>query len=121
MLVVAGSVCTQPPLHTPVTIPSTYPSTPGHGYQLRMPGEHAEGQAWVLGGAEGSGGQAPLHPSSPHPPHTPPNPVSAQTFHQDSQAGAQARAPQSLPACRPQEENSFQLNYPSHSDIITLQ
>lgn len=48
-------------------------------------------------------------------------PNSAQTFHQDSQAGAQAWAPQSLLSCRSQEENSFQLNYPSHSNIITLQ
>lgn len=48
-------------------------------------------------------------------------PIPAQPFHQDSQAGARAWAPQSLLSCRSQEENSFQLNYPSHSNIITLQ
>lgn len=42
-------------------------------------------------------------------------------FHQGSQAGTQACEPQSLLShCSQGEENDFQLNYPSHSNIITL-
>lgn len=98
MQAVAGSACTQPPLHAPVTNP---PPTPAHGavaISSKCQGSTLRGRpgSWVGHRVLGSW----LH--SVHPP-----PISAQTFHQDSQAGAQARAPQSLPSCGRRKRIAF--------------
>lgn len=50
MQATACSACTQAPLHAPVTRPSTYPQHTGPWLSAPNAREHAEGQAWVLGG-----------------------------------------------------------------------